>query len=105
MARSKPSRAKPQTPPRPAKKPPKPNPKPAQGPDGPTKNSVAKEGAEYGGGDKQHGDGTGSVSRILGRAIDKLAEALRPAPPNGKGDGKRAAGGDGKRAAGGNGKA
>ncbi len=104
MARSKTPKAKPATPRLPAKKPPKPTPKAAQGPDGPTKGSVSKEGAEYGGGDKQHGGNGSSISTVIGRALDKVADVLRPkngktnghrdGRSNGKTDGKR----DGKRA-------
>ncbi|HUS31649.1 MAG TPA: catalase [Kofleriaceae bacterium] len=56
----------------PPPKPPKPNPKPAQGPDGPTIDSVAKEGAEDGGGDDEHGSvGGGLFSRAAAR-VGKL---------------------------------
>jgi catalase len=96
MARTKAQKGRPRTPPPPAKKPPKPDPKPAQGPDGTTKGSVAKEGAEYGGGDDRHGNGRGSVSSFLARAIDKVTDVLRGdgKPRNGRGRGGSAAVGD-----------
>jgi hypothetical protein len=99
MARSKTPKAKPATPRLSAKKPPKPTSKAAQGPDGPTKGSVSKEGAEYGGGDTQHGGNGSSISTVIGRALDKVADVLRPknGKTNGHRDGRSNGKSDGKR--------
>jgi catalase len=66
----------------PPAKPPKPNPKPVQGPDGPTSDSVAKEAAEDGGGDDEHGSVGGG---LLARAAARVSNMLRgrKTPTNG----------------------
>jgi catalase len=69
-------------------KPPKPNPKKAQGPDGPITDSVAKEGAEFGGGDDENGSVGGGLLRRAAKAVSSVLRGKPPSKPNGKSNGK-----------------